>query len=229
MARRKDSKYSKQRKIIIMEPIILIGGGGHCLSCIDVLRSANMFEIIGILDISDKVGSTLLGIKVIGDDTDIPRLVSKYNNFLITIGQIKNPEKRVRIFETVKKYGGNLPVVISPKAYVSPSAIINEGTIIMHNSLVNAKAVIGKCCIINSGALIEHEASIGDFCHISTHAIVNGQVNIGNNSFIGSNSVIVNNVSLPEQIIVAAGACIFKSPAETGTYIGNPAKKQIKS
>jgi acetyltransferase-like isoleucine patch superfamily enzyme len=76
--------------------------------------------------------------------------------------------------------------------------------------------------------LIEHEAFIGDFCHISTHAVVNGQVQIGNNSFIGSNSVIANNVSLPDRIIVAAGACILKSPGETGTYIGNPAKKNIK-
>jgi sugar O-acyltransferase (sialic acid O-acetyltransferase NeuD family) len=212
-----------------MEPIILIGGGGHCVSCIDVLRLGNLFEIVGILDTADKVGTSLLGIKVIGDDEDISRLAGKYKNFLITIGHIKNSEKRVRIFETVKKYGGNLPVVISPKAYVSPLATIQEGTIIMHNSLVNSGAVIGKGCIINTGALIEHETSIGDFCHISTQAVVNGQVHIGKNSFIGSNSVIANNISLPEQIIVAAGACILKSPEETGTYIGNPARKYIKT
>jgi sugar O-acyltransferase (sialic acid O-acetyltransferase NeuD family) len=212
-----------------MEPIILIGGGGHCMSCIDVLRLTNKFEIVGILDISEKADNSLLGIKVIGNDDDIPRLAGKYRNFLITIGQIKNPEKRIRIFDIIKQSGGNLPTIISPKAYVSPSAIINEGTIIMHNALVNAKAIIGKGCIINTGALIEHEVSVGDFCHISTHAIVNGQVDIGKNSFIGSNSVIANNLSLPEQIIVAAGACILKSPAETGTYIGNPAIKYIKS
>jgi sugar O-acyltransferase (sialic acid O-acetyltransferase NeuD family) len=211
-----------------MEPIILIGGGGHCLSCIDVLRLANVFEIVGILDISDKIGTSLSGIKIFGNDGDIPYMVSKYKNFLITIGQIKQTENRVRVFETIKKHGGNLPVVISPKAYISPSAIINEGTIIMHNALVNSNAVIGKGCIINTGALVEHEANIGDFCHISTHAVVNGQVHIGNNSFIGSNSVIANNVTLPEHIIVAAGACILKSPEETGTYIGNPAKKYIK-
>ena len=188
-----------------MEPIILIGGGGHCLSCIDVLESAKVFEIAGILDNSDKAGNSLLGIKIIGTDDDIPRLAGKYKNFLITIGQIKSSEKRIRIYETVKKYGGILPVVISPKAYVSPSAVINEGTIIMHNALINAKAVIGKGCIINTGALVEHEVTIGDFCHISTHAIVNGQVSVGMNSFIGSNAVIANNVSLPEKIIVAAG------------------------
>jgi sugar O-acyltransferase (sialic acid O-acetyltransferase NeuD family) len=171
-----------------------------------------MLEIVGILDTFDKVGTTLLGIKVIGTDDDIPYLVSKYKNFLITIGQIKSSENRVRIYTIVKENGGNLPVVFSPKAYISPSAFINEGTIVMHNSLINAKAVIGKSCIINTGALIEHEVSIGDFCHISTQAIVNGQVKVGKHSFIGSNSVIANNVSLPDEIIVAAGACMLKTP-----------------
>lgn len=212
-----------------MESIILIGGGGHCLSCIDVLNSANTFEIVGILDTSDKVGTFISGIEIIGTDDDIPNLVSKYKNFLITIGQIKSCEKRRRIFNTVKNNGGNLPVVISPKAYISPSAFIDEGTIVMHHSLINAKAVIGKNCIINTGALIEHEVIIGDFCHISTQAIVNGQVIVGKNSFIGSNSVIANNLSLPDEIIVAAGACLLKSPEKKGVYIGNPARKSFES
>ncbi len=181
-----------------MEPIILIGGGGHCLSCIDVLEMGKEFEIAGILDISDKSGSSIAGIKVIGTDEDIPLLVSRYKNFLITIGQIKYSDKRVRIYNTVIKYGGNLPVIISPRAYVSPSAVINPGTIIMSNSFVNAKVVIGRGCIVNTGALIEHEVVIGDFCHISTHAVVNGQATVGNCSFIGSNSVIANNVYYPK-------------------------------
>jgi|WetSurMetagenome_2_1015567.scaffolds.fasta_scaffold11455_3 sugar O-acyltransferase (sialic acid O-acetyltransferase NeuD family) len=211
-----------------MEPIVLVGGGGHCLSCIDVLELAKVFEIVGILDTSDKIGESLSGIRIIGNDDDIPRFAARYKNFLITIGQIKSSDKRVRIYETIKKSGGTLPVIISPKAYVSSSAIISEGTIIMHNALINAKAVIGKGCIINTGALIEHEVSIGDFCHISTHAVVNGQVSVGMNSFIGSNAVIANNVYLPEKIIVAAGACILKSPDKSGTFIGNPARKSLK-
>ncbi len=212
-----------------MEPIILIGGGGHCISCIDVLRLLGKFEIIGIIDTAEKVGSTLLGIKVVGTDDDIPHLVSKYKNFLITVGQIKTVDIRERIYDVIKKNGGNLPVIISPKAYVSSTANIDEGTILMHNSFVNANAIIGKNCIINTGALIEHESIVGDFCHISTQAVVNGQVKIGKRSFIGSNSVIINNVTLPDEIIVAAGSCIQRSPDKTGIYIGNPARKYIKS
>jgi sugar O-acyltransferase (sialic acid O-acetyltransferase NeuD family) len=208
-----------------MEPIILIGGGGHCISCIDVIRSENKFKIIGIFDTPDKIGNLVLGIPIIGTDSDIPNIISKCKNFIVTVGQIKSPFIRCKIFDLIKKNGGNLPIIISERAYVSSSAFVDEGSIIMHNVLINANAKIGKNCIINTGALIEHESIIEDFCHISTHAVVNGQVKVGKNSFLGSNCVIANNVSLPEDIIVAAGTCILKSPLETGTFIGNPARK----
>lgn len=212
-----------------MEPIILIGGGGHCISCIDVIQSENKFEIIGILDKHEKIGIAILGIPVIGTENDIPNLISKCKNYLITVGQIKSSVTRCRIYELVKKNNGNLPVIISSRAYISCTAFIDEGSIIMHNALINSKVRIGKNCIINTGALIEHEAIIEDFCHVSTRAVVNGQVKIGKNSFLGSNSVIANNISLPDNIIVAAGACILKTPQVTGTYIGNPAKKKVKN
>jgi len=208
-----------------MKPIILIGGGGHCISCIDVLRSTGDFEIYGILDATEKAGELLSGIRIIGTDSDIPEMAEKYGNFLITVGQIKTFETREKIYNSVKLSGGNLPVIISPRSYVSPAAFIDEGTIIMHNALVNSNVAIGKNCIINSGALIEHESIIGDFCHISTHAVVNGQVTIGSKSFIGSNSVIANNLIVPEESIISAGACLLKSPVEKGIFIGNPARK----
>jgi sugar O-acyltransferase (sialic acid O-acetyltransferase NeuD family) len=211
-----------------MERIILVGGGGHCISCIDVIRTTNMFEIAGILDVPKKVGTSVSGIPIIGTDADIPGLVADGMTFLITLGQIKSSQRRVEMYTIIKNNRGKLPVVTSRMAYVSPSATINEGTIVMHNSLINADAVIGSNCIINTGALIEHEAIIGDFCHISTHAVINGQVSIGSNSFVGSNSVVANNVKLPDGIIVAAGACILKTVNESGIYIGNPSKKAIR-
>lgn len=208
-----------------MRPIILIGGGGHCISCIDVINSDNKYKIIGILDTSEKFGETILGIPIIGNDSDIPNLINECNNFLITVGQIKSSVIRRKINDIIKTNNGNLPVIISKRAYVSSNAFIDEGTIIMHNVIVNAKARIGKNCIINTGALIEHDVIINDFCHISTHAVVNGQVQVGINSFLGSNSVIANNVTLPDNVIVSAGACILKTLLDTGTYIGNPARK----
>ena len=33
-----------------MKKIILVGGGGHCKSCIDVIENENKYKIIGIID-----------------------------------------------------------------------------------------------------------------------------------------------------------------------------------
>ena len=66
--------------------IILVGGGGHCKSVIDVLVDSQEFNIIGILDMKDKVGSNLLGFPIIGTVEDIPELVIKYKYFHITVG-----------------------------------------------------------------------------------------------------------------------------------------------
>ncbi len=207
------------------KPIILIGGGGHCISCIDVVEQTELFEIIGILDIPEKVGSKVLDYPVIGTDDDIEKFTEKCRDFLITVGQIKSSNVRQKLSDKVKTAGGNLPVIISPNAYVSKHAASDEGTIIMHHVLVNAGSKIGKGCIINSKALIEHEASIGDYCHISTAACINGQVNIGSNSFIGSNTVVGNNISIAENTLVAAGSQILKNITTPGVYIGNPLRK----
>jgi sugar O-acyltransferase (sialic acid O-acetyltransferase NeuD family) len=207
------------------QPIILVGGGGHCISCIDVIEQTGLYEIIGVLDLPEKKGTELLGYPVIGMDDDIPTLITKCPNFHITVGQIKSSRIRQSIFAQIKQAGGQLPVIISPKAHVSKHATIAEGTIIMHQALVNAGASIGKACIVNSKALIEHEATVGDFCHISTAACINGQATIGASCFIGSNTVVGNNITIVDNTIVAVGSQVLKSIDKSGVYIGNPLRK----
>lgn len=208
-----------------MEPIILIGGGGHCISCIDVIEKTGKYEIVGILDLPGKIGQKVLGYPIIGSDDELVTFLPRSTNFLITVGQIDSSAIREKIYNRVKLAGGNLPVIVSSGAYVSKHAEIEEGTVIMHNVLVNAVAKIGKACIINTNALIEHEAVVGDFCHISTSAIANGQVKIGNRCFIGSNTVIGNNTSVTDDVVIAAGSQVLKNVTLPGTYIGNPLRK----
>ena len=37
------------------EKLILIGGGGHCKSCIDVIEQENKYEIAGIVDLKENI------------------------------------------------------------------------------------------------------------------------------------------------------------------------------
>lgn len=190
-----------------MKPkLLLIGGGGHCRSLIDVIEAEGQFEIVGIIDIPEKIGEIVLGYTIIGSNEDLGRLREECTHALIAFGQIKSPDGRIRMFEHLKAMGYTLPTIISPRAYVSKHARIGEGSVIFHDALVNANATVGNNCIINTKALIEHDCTIGDHCHISTGAVVNGETVIQQGSFFGSNAVSKEVTLIEERSFIKAGS-----------------------
>ncbi len=194
------------------EPILLLGGGGHCKSCIDVIEQEDRFTIAGIVDVAEKLGQKVLNYTIIGTDKDLPDLIADFSNILITLGQIRSSQKRQSLFNEAKKHKARFPVVISPLAYVSAHARVAEGTIVMHHAVINAAARVGKNCIVNTKALIEHDAVIGDHCHISTGAIVNGGVDVGEGTFWGSGAVSKEYTRVSPQDFIYANSLVKGSP-----------------
>lgn len=191
--------------------IILIGGGGHCKACIDVIEQEGNYQIAGIVDLPEMLDQQVLGYDIFATDKDLPALVKQNFYFLNTIGQIGSPQKRINIYEKLKSNSVKLASVVSPTAYVSKHARIGAGTIVMHYAVVNAGAKIGKNCIINSKALVEHDATIEDHCHISTGAIINGGVQVGSGTFVGSNAVCREYIKVGAQSVIGCGARIVKN------------------
>jgi len=176
----------------LKEKIVLIGGGGHCNSVIDVIEAEDRFEIVGILDDNINLqGKEILGYPILGTLESLDEVFQRCQNAMITIGFItpKSLEIRKRIFNRIKEIGYQLPVIKSPLAYISKSAEIGEGTVIMHQVLINSNVRVGKNCIINSKALIEHDSIVGDNSHISTGAILNGGTTVKDDTFFGSGAV----------------------------------------
>lgn len=209
-----------------MKPLVLIGGGGHCQSVIEVAESCGR-TIRGILDVPAEVGRGVLGYSIIGTDDAIANYVASCE-FVITVGFIKDPSLRIRLYEKVLAVGGELATLIASTAYVSRHAVIGKGTVVMHHAFVNAGAEVGENVILNTGCNIEHGVCIGHQCHISTGAMVNGDCNVGNNCFIGSQSVLTNGVSICNDVLVGAGSFVRKSILKPGVYSGNPAMLKIK-
>lgn len=204
------------------EEIVLIGGGGHCVSCIDVIRSTGIYKIIGILDKDENIGKKVLDVSIIGTDELIEYYANKNKSFLITIGQMKSFQVRKDIFSKIIKSGGKLPVIVSSTAYVSTYAKIDCGTIVMHRSFINGNVEIGKNSIINSGSIVEHDVIIGNNCHISTGCIINGNCRINEQCFIGSGSTIRNNIEICKNTVIGCNSNIVKDIYIEGTYFGNP-------
>ncbi len=198
------------------EQLLLIGGGGHAAACIDVLRLSGIFSIAGFVDPALEPGTNCFGYPVLGRDEDLPALARLYPNAFITVGQIKTPTVRMRLFATLAALGCNLPRIVSPLAHAADSANLGAGTIVMHFALVNAYARVGKNCIVNTRAVIEHECHIGDHCHIAVGAVVCGNVTVEDGVFIGAGAVCRQGIHIGAGAVIGCGTTVLTDiPAGT--------------
>jgi sugar O-acyltransferase (sialic acid O-acetyltransferase NeuD family) len=197
-----------------MTSLLLIGGGGHCRSCIEVIETHSGYDIAGIVLPDFIHNEPVLGYPLVGTDGQLEKLLCKTPVALVTVGQISSPDTRIRLFTLLKELNAELPTIIASTAYCSRHASVGHGTIVMHSALINAAADIGENCIINSQALLEHDVRIESHCHIATGARLNGGVQIGMGCFIGSGAVIREGVSIGSRSIIGAGQVVLKDVPE---------------
>lgn len=209
-----------------MKELILVGGGGHCHSVIDVIHSEKKYRIIGILDPRLSPGSQVLNYEVLGNDELSAKYIEEGAHFLVTVGKLNLDGVREKTIENLTRLGAKFATVISSFAHVSDLATVGEGSVVHHGAIVNVASSIGRHCIINTSSVVEHDVKMGDFVHLSTMAIVNGHTEIAAHSFIASHGVISHNIQCRFPFILGANSFMHKAPDRSGLYVGSPARFQ---
>jgi N,N'-diacetyllegionaminate synthase len=205
-----------------MHDLLFVGAGGHAVSCIDVIEAEGRFRIACVVGTQDELNSSILSYKVTACDSDLEDLANIYEYAFIGIGHIRSSDNRKRLYQRLLDFGFKFPVVISPNAYVSKSAMLGPGSIIMNGATVNGGAVIGENSIINSNALVEHGCRVGAHAHISTGVTLNSDVVVGSGSFVGSMSVVKHGVSIGENCVVNMRSIVRKDVP--GRFVGTSGK-----
>ena len=193
------------------ENIILIGAGGHALSCIDVIEQENKYNIHGLVGLKDEVGKKISGYSVIATQDELVNLSKDFRYAFIAVGQIKSVKLRIDLYESVLNTGFKIPSIISPQSFISRTVQVGEGTIIMNGVILNSGVRIGNNCIINSKALIEHGTQVADHCHISTGAILNGDCVVESKSFVGSGAIVKHGITIKTSSFVNMGQIVTKN------------------
>ncbi len=208
--------------------IVLLGGGEHCKSVLDTLRSSCHYDEIFISDPSLEIGLDIYGAKVVGGDDFLARLINEDVKYAFvttgSVGNLKSLELRRRLYYKAKDLGFKFPNIIDNSAIVSDSAKLQEGVFVGKRVVINTDACIGNTSIINTGAIVEHECVVGDFSHVSIGAVLAGTVRLGENTFIGANATIIQGKTIGMNSVVGAGALVNRDLPDNCVAVGVPVR-----
>lgn len=150
--------------------LLIIGASTYAVDASEIASEMGCFEKIDFID--DKRKITPNGIEVVGTTRDIDELAIKYSNIFVAIS---NPEVRLSLLDRIKSETPyRIVSLVSPKAYISPSAAFMSGCMVEPMAVVHARCVISEGCIISAGAVINHASMCCEGVHVDCNAIVEG-------------------------------------------------------
>ena len=189
--------------------LLILGAGAHGRAVAD-LAAVCGWSVVGFTDRSPGPG-------VLGGDGDVVALVhtARINGAIVGVGNTALVE-RPRLFALLEAAGVLTPSLIHPRAVVSRSSVIGEGSVVFPGGVLGADVRIGDNTVIYSGVVIEHQSRIGNHAYISPGAILSG-------------AVLLPGITVGEGATVAAGAVVTRDVEPGATVLGVPARPAART
>lgn len=197
-----------------MANVYLFGASGHGKVIKDILH-ANGIKVEAFIDDNPELDKC--------DGRPVLHDVKGLSPLIVSIGDCRIRKMVVEKIEAVTP-SVEFASTIHPSAFVSPSAKIGEGTVVMAGAVVNADAIIGKHCIVNTGASIDHECVIEDYCHIAPGVHISGDAHVGKGVWIGVGTCVIQGIKIGENCMIGAGSVVVRDIPDGVVAYGNPCK-----
>lgn len=206
-------------------PLIVIGGGGHARVVTEaVVSNPGGYRLSGFVDPgAGDEGMRQCGLPWLGDDEAVGKHPGAWG--VLGVGALGPGNRRREIVARLDPDLAGWASVVHQKAYVSPTATVGQGSVILTGAILQAGARIGAHCVVNDGAVVEHDVVLGDYAIVGPGAVVGGGAIVGTGAFVGLGAAIRDHRSVGEDAMVGMGAVVV-SDVDPGTVvIGNPARQ----
>lgn len=209
------------------KPVIILGGGGHAKVLIGVLQRLDC-QILGIVDPNQPIGGLFQGLRVLGSDNVVFDYSPAEIELVNGVGSLPNDKGlRASIFNTFSDKGYRFKTLVDPTAFIAADVELNDSVQVMAGVIIQAGTKIAMNTIVNSGAIVEHDCRIGRHVHIAPGAVLSGSVDVGDAVHIGTGAKIIQGISIGAGSIIGAGSVVAQDIA--CDRIVYPPRPQIKS
>lgn len=205
-------------------PFIVIGGGGHTRVLVDTLLALSA-NILGFTDYSlENADRDILGIRLLGSDDAILQYPPDSVLLVNGLGSVKSTDKRRGIYDYFKSLGYSFATVIHPASVVSRDVKISEGAQIMAGAVIQPGSRIGKNTLVNTKVSVDHDCTIGDHVHLAPGVTLSGMVSIGSRTHVGAGATVIQGIQIRTDCLIGAGALVLKDIPAGSTAFGVPAE-----
>lgn len=109
--------------------------------------------------------------------------------------------------------------------WIDPTAVIEPGCFISPFCTIASNAKIGKDCYLAPYCLVGHFSTVGRYCLLTPTVAISGSCNIGERCRFGVRSTVIDHIDIANDCELGAGSLVTKNIAESGRYVGAPARR----
>ena len=209
-----------------LRDLIVIGGGEHARVVIDAVRSRlGLFRLLGFADPAPcEETIARMGVARLGDDAACIGLASADVVFVSGLGTTGVGDRRASILQPYFDAKAEFATVVHASAWVSESAQLSSGAVVLGGAQVNTGARLGAHAVVNTGAIVEHDVTLGAYVMVAPGAAIGGGAKIGDGSYVGLGARIRDHIALGARALVGMGAVVTADVADDVTVVGVPAR-----
>lgn len=160
--------------------LLILGAGQYGRVAEETAASTGKFDKIAFLDDKNEIA--------VGKLVDYEKFVSQYKYAFVAMG---NADLRLGYIAKLQSAGYEVAVIVSPRAYVAPSASLGCGSIVEAGAVVNSFAALGEGTLVCAGAIVNHNAVVGDGCQIDCGSVVGANAVLPAKTRLGYNETFV--------------------------------------
>jgi len=150
-------------------------------------------------------------------DEDILQFDKSAVKLVNGLGSLPGSTLRSDFYNIYKQLGYCFSTLVSKDANVSKCSHLDEGVQVMRGAIIQTGTSVGYNTIVNTGSIVDHDCSIGSNNHIAPGVTISGQVNSKENVHFGTGSSVIQLINVNENVVIGAGTTVTRDVEKNTT------------